>query len=307
MTVALLLLNVFLSILNTSYKEVRESGRKRRIDIALRKYITDYFRSFYKELMKEFKKVGGKWKMGKKEGDSMRIISNPSQEELWDQCSDTTKIPNGIVHCHSKDDVDNNIQEIAFETEEQYSAAEDVCEEEPFLEFVQNEHPKLLRYLVPLATFDEEDDIIDELSCISDIKMSLKQIERDLLRATTFDDGSSDEDTIDVEPDTKSQESFTVGSTLSVTLSVFENEKPLPERVEKDDISLYSVYSSEEGGVSDEDDEEADLFTAFNSKSGITASMNSINEICAKADQVADPSLLSPHHAVLLNPQTLRW
>lgn len=306
-TVALLLLNVFLSILNTSYKEAREAGRKRRIQIALRKYIENHMKGFYRGLMREFKLFGMKFRRWKGKGPSTELLSNDSQAELWDLCSDTTKdvkVPNG--NCFSRDDVDNEIQNMAYEMEP-FSATEEVFEDEPLFEFAQHNHA-FYRYLVPLATFDEEDDILDELCCIGDIKTSLRMIERDLLRATAVDEDSFDEDCVDVEQDTKSQECFNIGSTLSVTLSVLENEKPIQERVEKDDISLYSVYSSEEGGVSDEnDDDEKDMYNAFNTKSGMHASLSSINEICAKADQVADPTLLTPNHAAILNPQTLRW
>lgn len=278
LTVAFLLLNVFLSILNTSYKEIRETRRKRAIGIALRKYIEDYLKSLYEELMKEFRGLGKRWKRkGAKDMETDGLI-DASEDTVYDA--------------------------------EVCSGAEEIFESHPLFEIVENQDGDIIRFLVPLATFDNEDDILGELACLEEIKMSLRNIERDLLRATN-DEDLSDEADADV-VDNKSQESFQVGSTLSVVLSIFEPEQE-PERVveqnEKDDISLYSVYSSEEGGIGDEQDEaeEKDLYNAFHSKSGMSTSLNSINEICAKVDQEkANTQLLSPHRGIELDPRNLR-
>jgi len=282
-TVAFLLLNVFLSILNTSYKEVRESRRKRAISIALRKYIEDYLKNLYRELMREFRGLEKRWKRKKstKLEDTHGLIEEPLEES------------------------DNTVCE-----EELCSGAEEVLEWDPVFETVENEESDVIRYLVPLATFDNEDDILGELACLEEIKSSLRNIERELLRATNEEDLSDQIDANIV--DTKSQESFKVGSTLSVVLSIFEPEQE-PERVveqnERDEISLYSVYSNEEGEFSDEQDEgeDTDLYNAFHSKSGLSASLNSINEICAKVEQEkANTQLLSPHRGMELSPRNLR-
>lgn len=284
MTVAFLLLNVFLSILNTSYKEVRESRRKRAISIALRKYIEDYLKDLYRELMNEFRGLEKRWRRKK----------STKLEETDGLMDDSRKL---LV------DSDNTICE-----EEICSGAEEVLEWEPVFETVENEESDIIRYLVPLATFDNEDDILGELACLEEIKSSLRTIERDLLRATNEEDLSDEIDANIV--DTRSQESFKVGSTLSVVQSIFEPEQE-PERVveqnERDEISLYSVYSNEEGGISDEQDEGDDLYNAFHSKSAMSSSLNSINELCAKVEQEkANTQLLSPHRGIDLNPFHLR-
>lgn len=282
-TVALLLLNIFLSILNTSYKEVRESRRKRHITIALRKYIEDYMKSFYRELMNEFRDIERRWKTkgDKKLDETDNLISKEPLEASDDE---------------------------SIEAGELCLGAEEVIESDPLFELVENEQNDIIRYLVPLATFDNEDDILGELACLDEIKTQLRNIERDLLQATKDDDLSDDVNAEIV--DNKSEESFKVGSQLSVYLSIVEPEpEKVVEQVEKDDISLYSVYSNEEGGISDEQDDgdEKDLYNAFHSKSGIYASLNSINELCAKVEQEkANTQLLSPHRGISVTPRSLR-